>query len=132
MKNLSMAGRGQFVFILLASTIALGACSSQGPKPDDALVKAKAAVDQAQNADTRQYAAVDLNNAVTKLQAANDASVKQQYKQAGYLAEESQVDAELALAKTQAAKAKESDKQVQKGNQALSNQVNQPSNPPQR
>ena len=114
----------------LAAVAALSACSSQGPKPDDALVRAKSAVDQAATAGSAQYAAVELNNAVIKLQGANEAETKGNYKQSRSLAEESQADAELALAKTQAAKADEGAKQVQKGNQALQNQVNQPSNPP--
>ena len=126
-----ITSRAAVAAALFIAVTALSACSSQGPKPDDALVRAKSAVDQAATAGSAQYAAVDLNNAVTKLQGANEAETKGNYKQARYLAEESQSDAELALAKTQAAKADEGAKQVQKGNQALQNQVNQPSNPPQ-
>lgn len=115
--------------ILLTALIGLGACSSP-PKPTTAMTKARAAAAQAQNADTRQYAAVDLNKAMTKYQAAKDAEAKGNYKQAKYLAEEAQVDAQLAMAKAQAAKAQAAETQVQKGNEALQNQLNQPTNPP--
>jgi hypothetical protein len=117
---------------MLIAVTTLSACSSQGPKPDDAIVRAKTAVDQAVTAGSAQYAAADLNSAQTKLQTATADQNKGDYKQARSQAEESQVDAELALAKTQAAKADESAKQVRQGNQALQNQVNQPINPPQQ
>lgn len=113
--------------ILLTAIIGgLTACSSLPPQPNTAMIQAQSAVAQAQNADTRQYAAMDLNNAVMKLQAANDANAKRDYKQANDLAEEAQVDAQLAMAKTQAAKAQEAEAQVRKGNEALQDQVQQP------
>lgn len=113
--------------ILLTALIGiLGACSSMPPQPNTAMIKAQSAVAQAQNADTRQYAAMDLNNAVTKLQAATDANTKRDYKQASDLAAEAEVDAELAMAKAQAAKSQEAEAQVRKGNQALKDQIQQP------
>jgi len=118
--------------VMLLATSALIGCTSSEPRPDNALVRAKTAVDQATTAGSGQYAAVDLNTAGSKLQSANEAESQGHYKQARYLAEESQVDAELALAKTQDAKAQEAAKQVHQGNQALQNQVNQPNNPPQQ
>ena len=117
------------VAVLLAA-FALNGCSSPAPRPDNALVRAKTAVDQATTAGSGQYAAVDLSTAGSKLQSANAEESKGNYKQARYLAEESQVDAELALAKTQDAKAQEAAKQVRQGNEALQNQVDQPTNPP--
>lgn len=116
--------------VTLLAAIALNGCSSAAPRPDDALVRAKTAVDQATTAGSGQYAPVDLNAAGSKLQSANEEEAKGNYKQAKYLAEESQVDAELALAKTQDAKAQQAADQVRKGNQALQNQVDQTSNPP--
>ncbi|MGH8307024.1 MAG: DUF4398 domain-containing protein [Gammaproteobacteria bacterium] len=131
MKTIKTAAfRDVLVVILFSTVIALIACGSSPPKPDAAMIKAQAAVTQAQNADTRQYAAVDLNNATTKLQAAQDAETKGNYKQAKYLAEEAQVDAQLAMAKAQAAKAEEAATQIRQGNKVLQNQVNQPSNLP--
>jgi uncharacterized protein YcfL len=114
----------------LLAVMMLAGCSSAEPKPDDAMVRAKTAVDQATTAGSAQYAAMDLNNAQTKLQTANQAEVKGDYKQARYMAEDAEADAGLALAKTQAAKAAESAKQVQQGNQVLQDQVNTPNNPP--
>ncbi len=114
---------------LLASLV-LAACSSAAAKPDDAMVRAKTAVDQATSAGSAQYAAMDLNSAQSELQTANAAETKGDYKQARYMAEDAEADAELALAKTQAAKAAEAAKQVRQGNQALQDQVNTPNNPP--
>lgn len=112
----------------LATVFAIAGCSSPAPKPVSSLARAKSAVDQATTANAQQYAAVDLNNAQTKLMSANEAETKGDYKQARYLAEEAQVDAQLALAKTQAAKAKNAAQQLRESNQTLQNQVNQPGN----
>lgn len=114
----------------LFTLLALSACSDSTPRPDDAMARAKAAVDEATTAGSAQYAAVDLNDAQTKLQSANQAETQGDYKQARYMAEDSEADADLALAKTQAAKAAESARQVRQGNQALQDQVNTPNNPP--
>lgn len=114
--------------VLAALLLGLSACSSVPPQPNTAMIKAQSAVAQAQNADTRQYAAMDLNSAVTKLQAATDANAKRDYKRANYLAEEAQVDAQLAMAKAQAAKSEEAATQLRKSNQALQNQIRQPIN----
>lgn len=118
------------VAIMLIAMFAVGGCSSSEPRPDNALVRAKAAIDQAVTAGSGQYAAADLNTANTKLQAAIKYDGQGDYKQARYLAEEAQVDAELALSRTQSAKAAEAARQVQQGNQALQNQIDQPTNPP--
>jgi len=123
--NISRTSTG---VLLVALVLGLGACSSMPPQPNTAMIKAQSAVAQAQNADTRQYAAMDLNSAVTKLQAATDANSKRDYKQANYLAEEAQVDAQLAMAKAQAAKSEEAAAQLRKSNQALRSQINQPIN----
>jgi hypothetical protein len=126
----SVISGGTVAAVALLAALAISACSVPAPRPDNALVQAKSAVDQAATAGSQQYAAVDLNNAQTKLLSANEAEVKGNYRQARYLAQEAQVDAELALAKTQAAKAQEAAKQVRQGNQALQNQINQPNNQP--
>lgn len=118
------------VAVTFLAAIALSGCGSPEPRPDNALVRAKTAVDQATTAGSRQYAAVDLNDAESKLQAANVAENRGHYKQARYLAEDSQVDAELASAKTQAGKAEDAANQLQRGNQALQDEVNRPNNLP--
>jgi len=130
MKIKSVLSGTSVAVVMLLTGIAINGCTSAAPRPDDALVRAKTAVDQATTAGSGQYAPVDLNSAGSKLQSANEEEAKGNYKQAKYLAEESQVDAELALAKTQDAKAQEAADQVRKGNQALQDQVDQPNNPP--
>ncbi len=114
----------------LSAILLLAGCSGQPPKADDSLVRAKTAIDQATLAGAGQYAPMDLNNAQSQLQAANTAQASGDYKQARYQAEDAEVDAQLALARTQAGKSAEAARQVQQGNQALQNQVDS-SNPPQ-
>lgn len=116
---------------LLSAILLLSACSAQPPKADDSLVRAQTAIDQATLAGAAQYAPMDLNNARSQLQAADADQASGNYKQARYQAEDAEADAQLALARTQSGKSSEAAKQVQQGNQALQNQVNTPSNPPQ-
>ena len=116
---------------LLPAILLLSACSSQPPKADDSLVRAKTAIDQATLAGAVQYAPTDLSAARIQLQAADTAQASGDYKQARYQAEEAESDAQLALARTQSGKSAEAARQVQQGNQALQNQVNTPNNPPQ-
>lgn len=123
--------RGLLVGAALLSAITLGGCMSEGPVPDQAMTQAKTVVDQAERAGTRNYAAFDLNNAQAKLKQAQDAMTKGDYKEAGYLAKEAKVDAELALAKTQKAKTKEAETQLEQSMQSLHNEVNSSANPPE-
>lgn len=116
---------------LLPAILLLSGCSSQPPKADDSLVRAKTAIDQATLAGAVQYAPADLSAARTQLEAADTAQARGDYKQARYQAEEAESDAQLALARTQSGKSAEAARQVQQGNQALQNQVNTSSNPPQ-
>jgi len=114
----------------LSAVLLLSACSSQPPQADASLVRAKTAIDQATLAGAGQYAPTDLNDAQSQLQGAVAAQARGDYKQARYQAEDAEVDAQLALARTQAGKSAEAARQVQQGNRALQTQVNQTSNPP--
>ncbi|MHB1286908.1 MAG: DUF4398 domain-containing protein [Leptospirales bacterium] len=123
--------RGLLAGLTLLSAITLGGCMSEGPVPDQSMTQAKMVLDQAMRAGTRNYAAFDLNNAQDKLKQAKEAMKKGNNKEAGYLAKEAKVDAELALAKTQKAKAKEAETQLEQSMQTLHGEVNSSTTPPE-
>lgn len=108
---------------LLGATMIVGGCASAGPSPDNSLARAKMMVSQADRAGTRNYDAFDLIAAQTKLKEAKKKMKQGDFKSARYLANEARVDAELALAKTQTAKTKEAETQLDKSLQSLQNEI---------
>ena len=113
---------------LIGATILLGGCASEGLKPDKSLARAKMMVDQADRAGTRNYDAVDLIAAQTKIKDAQKKMKMGDYKSARYLANEARVAAELALAKGQTARRKEAETQLEKSLQSLQNEIDNKEN----
>jgi hypothetical protein len=79
----------------------------------------KAAVDSAVKADGTQYAPLELKSAQDKLTAANTAMATKDYKKADRLAEQAQVDAQLADVKARAVKAQKAVQDSQEGLRVL-------------
>ena len=86
----------------------LSACASPPTPPDQALQAAESAISHAEQARVADYASPELGIAREKLTAANAAVQREEMLLAERLADQSRVEAELALAKSQAAKAKDS------------------------
>jgi outer membrane PBP1 activator LpoA protein len=103
-KTKTCAGSAFFVASALAGVMALTACSST-PPPTEALQAAEQAIETAEQARVADYASPELGEAREKLTAARIAVQEEEMEQAQRLAEQSRADAELALAKAQAAKA---------------------------
>jgi outer membrane PBP1 activator LpoA protein len=99
------AGSAFFVASALAGIMALTACSSTPKPPTEALQAAEQAIETAEQARVADYASPELGNAREKLTAARMAVQEEDMEQAQRLAEQSRADAELALARSQAAKA---------------------------
>jgi len=83
---------------LLAATllVALAACASQ-PVPIAQMAVAEASVQRADTASTRASAPGELQIAVAKLASARQAAARKEYVLAGQLAEQAEVDAQVAL-----------------------------------
>jgi outer membrane protein OmpA-like peptidoglycan-associated protein len=75
------------------------------PRPTASLEDSRQAIAHAERADAGQYAAWELNQARIKLAAANVAITEQRMVMADWFAAGSRAEAELATAKTEAAKA---------------------------
>lgn len=91
-----------------AAAVVLAGCASQDvPPPRAEFARAELAIEQAVSSEATQYAPLALRDARQKLEEAREALYKEQYVQAGRLADEAQVNAELALAEAQRARAEQ-------------------------
>lgn len=92
--------------LMLAASASFVACASTPPAPTASLQAAQLAISNAEAADASRYSGEELGAARTKLASADTAVKEQRMIPAERFAEESRADAELASAKTAAAKAK--------------------------
>lgn len=105
--------------ILTGTILLVGACSSTPPAPTQALDAARTAITSAEKAEAGRYAAAELGDARQKLAMADKAVQGKSMLGAEQLANESRVDAELASARTEAAKAVAVNKEMKLGADAL-------------
>lgn len=83
----------------------VAACATTPPAPTSQLQAAQLAISNAERTDAGRYAASELGEARAKLASANAAVLEERMIAAAQLADQSRVEAELALARTAAAKA---------------------------
>ncbi len=83
----------------------LAACASTPPPPTVRLTAARTAIGDAEKADAGRYASPELTEARGKLVEANAAVGQDHMEAAGRLADQSRVEADLAMSKTSEAKA---------------------------
>jgi predicted nucleic acid-binding Zn-ribbon protein len=107
--------------------VALIAGCASVPPPTEQVALSKAAVANAVSAGAQEFAAPDLRSAQDKLERANLAMVAKDYESALWLAEHAQVDAELAGARSRAAKAEKSVQAVQEDSRVLREELNRKS-----
>ena len=116
--------RGLRVAAGLAGTILLvTACASTPPAPTRSLDDARTAITNAEKAEAGRYAAVELGEARQKLASADSALKDENMLVAEQFAEQSRVEAELASARTEAAKAAAVNKEMSLGADALSEEM---------
>jgi hypothetical protein len=105
---------------LAAIVVLLGACATTPPAPPTAsLNAARQAITTAEQSDARQYASAEIDEANQKLAMANRAVTTENMIEADRFAQESRVVAELALARTESAKAAEINAEMARGADAL-------------
>jgi hypothetical protein len=105
---------------VLAAALA-GGCAS-APQPSADLTQAHTLVDQAEQGGAAELASADLASARSKLQAA-DQDARDKPELSIRLAQEASVDARVALARTNAAKAQMALRDVNAGTQSLRNET---------
>ncbi|MCL7945373.1 DUF4398 domain-containing protein [Marinobacter sp. ATCH36] len=103
----------------LALTSFLVACASAPLPPTDSLNAARDAIARAEQADARQYAGAELEEARAKLVMAEKAVAEEAMTEADRMAQQARVAAKLAVARTEAAKAAEINREMGRGADAL-------------
>lgn len=92
--------------IVLASLlfVLVSACASTKP-PTDQVARSEAAINQAEQVGARNYAPLEIREARKKLEQAKELIEQKNYARASRLADQAEVDAELAETKTLSEKA---------------------------
>lgn len=107
----------------VAGLLMLGACASAPQPPTADLQAAEMAIANAERARVADYASVELSQARDKLTAARSAVQEEQMSRAQRLAQQARVDAELASARAEVAKAQVVNEQMQKGTDTLKQEM---------
>ena len=108
----------------------LGGCATP-PAPTAQIQAAQQAIADAERADAGEHAAGELTQARTKLASANTAVQDEQMEEAARLAEEARADAELAGARTAAAKALAVNDEMKRSTKALVEEMQRNTGDPQ-
>ena len=109
--------------ILIAVVLlALAACTTMRPGPD-AFASAETAIEAAEAVGGDEFAPVEMRFAREKLASAHEGMDKQQYEVALYLVEQSEINSELAIEKSRAAKSRRRVNELRKSNDELENKL---------
>lgn len=107
----------------IACLLAAG-CATEGPKPTDELTKAHTVVEQADKGGTAQrYAAADLQRAHDELADADRLSGQGKYDEARGFAQRAEVDADVAVARGNAAEQQKAAADVAQANSTLEQEI---------
>jgi len=106
-----------------AGLLALAACATATTTPTEALHAASLAIANAEQARAAEYAPAELGQARDELAAARTAVQQEQMVVAKRLAEQSRAGAELASARTAAAKAKAVNDETRKSTEAIKQEM---------
>lgn len=117
------AERARYLVILLVAPLFLVACASAPEPPAESLNAAKDAIASAEQAEARQYAGAELEEANRHLTAAEEAAEAEDMTEADRLAKQARIAAELAIARTEAAKAEEINREMERSVEALEEEM---------
>lgn len=108
---------------LAGITLFLTACATVPEPPHAALAEARVAINTAEKDNAAHYASPDLTEARQRLAQANTAVASEHMTEADRLAQQSRIAAELASARTEAAKAQEVNDELVKSADALTEEM---------
>jgi hypothetical protein len=109
--------------LLPVALCVIGACASNAPRPTEAMTRAATSVEQADQAGARRYDPGTLDSAKDKLAQAKVAADKGDSKKANDLAEQAELDAELAAARGRSASAKQAADEVRASIETLRSEI---------
>jgi len=105
----------------LAAALLMAGCA--GMAPTEQMAVSKVAVSNATSAGGNEFAPVQLKSAMDKMDAAERAMAAEDYVLARQLAEQAQVDAQLAAATARSVKAQKAASALQEGNRVLRKEI---------
>jgi uncharacterized membrane protein YeaQ/YmgE (transglycosylase-associated protein family) len=132
MNKTSVKGRALRPLITAGLTgvlMLVGACASAPLVPQSALDGARVAISNAEKAEAGQFAGAELGEAREKLSMADNAVREENMVEAERFAQESQVQAELASARTAAAKAASVNEEMKRDADALTEEMERTGEP---
>jgi phosphotransacetylase len=97
---------------ILGFAVFIGGCASTGERPDSQLQTAESAIQQAVSSDARDFEPVLLNQAQNKVADAEKLIETEDYREAARLLEQASVDAQLAGARSDTAKAQQAVEEI--------------------
>ena len=122
MKNISDQQRFRMISGMGFAALVIAGCASI-PPPNEQMAVSKVAVTNATSAGGNEFASGEMRSAHDKLDRAGQAMVSEDYKNARLLAEEAEVDAQLAATKARSAKAQQAAATVQEDSRVLRNEL---------
>ncbi len=122
MKNISKHQWYRTMGGIAVAALALSGCASI-PPPTEQIAVSKVAVSNATSAGGNEFASGDMRAAQDKLDRAIQAMAAEDYRTARSLAEQAQVDAQLAATKARSAKAQKAAATVQEDSQVLRKEI---------
>lgn len=114
----------------LFAVASLAGCASGPPRPEEQLARADASVAQAEQAGARQYSGAEFDLARDKAREARRLADKGDNATARVLAEQAELDAELASAQSRAKTTQKAANEVQAGTQTLREETTRPATAP--
>ncbi|MGM0769179.1 MAG: DUF4398 domain-containing protein [Pseudomonadota bacterium] len=118
-KHNSMIGTA----VVIGAVFALGGCASPGEPPESELRSAETSIQQAVSSDARDFEPVLLNQAQNKVADAEELIEEEKYQQAERLLEQAAVDAQLAGARSDTAKAEEAVAEINRSIESLRQRI---------
>ena len=124
MKKNTSPGSFRMIQGLSLVVVLLAAGCASIPAPTEQIAVSKAAVDSASSAGGNEFAPAALRSAMEKMDAAEHAMTREEYLVARQLAEQAQVDAQLAASTARSVKAQKAAGALQEGNRVLRDELN--------
>ncbi|MBE94990.1 DUF4398 domain-containing protein [Marinobacter sp.] len=120
-KHTSMLGAAGVISIAVIT----GGCASSVERPDGELRSAESAIQQAVSSDARDFEPVLLNQAQNRVTDAEELIDREQYLEARRLLEKAAVDAQLAGARSETAKARQAVDEVNRNIESLRKRIDE-------
>jgi len=114
------------IVVIAAAAIFMAGCASV-PAPTEQMAASRAEVNNASSAGGNEFAPLQMKSAMEKMAGAEQAITDKKYDQARQLAEQAQVDAQLAEAMARSAKAQKAADELQEASRVLREELDRKS-----